>query len=84
MNAIGAIIIGPILIILGICIYKGKLLWLLIDYKIRFKDEPDKEYKRKVYRQYGIIFMSIGAIILIAGLVLFSMGISSTKTNFLY
>ena len=84
MDTIPAIIIGPILITYGLFVYKGKLLWLLKNYKIRFKDEPDEKYKKSIYIPYGIIFIIIGTIILIVGLILFSKGISTTKTGFLY
>jgi hypothetical protein len=61
------IITGPIIILYGIFIYNGKLLWFLISYKIRFKDEPDKDYKKKIYRPYGIIFILIGTVTLVIG-----------------
>ena len=84
MDVIAVIIIGPILVAYGILVFNGKLLWFLASYKYRFKDETDENYKKKVYRTYGIIFMIIGIVTLIVGLILFSKGIISTKKGFLY
>ena len=84
MDSLPAIILGIILIIYGIFVFNGKLLWFLAAYTFRFKDEPKNNSKKKVYRTYAVIFIIIGIIVLIVGLILFSRGIISTKNNYLY
>jgi hypothetical protein len=84
MDTIPAIIIGLIIIIYGIFVFNGKLLWFLTSYKMRFKNEPDEKYKKKIYKLYGVIFIIIGTIILIIGSILLYKGIITTKNNNLY
>jgi uncharacterized membrane protein len=84
MDTIPAIIISFIIILIGIFVYNGKMLWLLTTYKERFKGETDENNKKKIYRTYGIIFIIIGMVILIIGCILFYKGIITTKNNILY
>jgi ABC-type phosphate transport system permease subunit len=84
MDTFPAIIIGLIIIIHGVFVYNGKMLWFLTTYKMRFKDETDKKYKKKIYRTYGIMLTIIGTVILIIGCILFYKGINTTKNNYLY
>jgi hypothetical protein len=84
MDTIPAIIFGIIFIVYGIFVFNGKLLWFLTTYKLRFKDEPDKNCKKKSYRIYGLIFIITGILILIVGSIFFLKGIISTKTNYLH
>ena len=84
MDIFVGLIIGPLLIIYGYFVYNGKLLWFLINYKIRFKDETDEKHKRKVYRIYGLIFIIIGIIVFLICCVFYINGISVPKDNNLY
>ncbi|MDR2632059.1 MAG: DUF3784 domain-containing protein [Treponema sp.] len=84
MDTFPAIIIGLIIIIYGVFVYNGKMLWFLITYKTRFKEETDEKYKKKIYRTYGIIFIIIGIVVLVIGSILFYKGIITTKNNYLY
>ena len=84
MDTFPAIIIGFILIIYGIFVYNGKMLWLLITYKTRFKEATNEENKKKDYKTYGIIFIIIGTVALVIGCILFLKGIITTKNNCLY
>jgi hypothetical protein len=85
MDTFPAIIIGLIIIIYGVFVYNGKMLWFLITYKTRFKEEADEKYKKKIYRTYGIIFIIIGIVVLVIGSILFYKGIIiTTKNNYLY
>lgn len=65
MDTFPAIIIGSLIIIYGVFVYNEKMLWLLITYKTRFKDETDEKYKKKVYKTYGIILIIIGTVLLV-------------------
>ena len=84
MDTFPAIIIGFILIIYGIFVYNGKMLWLLITYNTRFKEATNEENKKKDYKTYGIIFIIIGTVVLVIGCILFLKGIITTKNNYLY
>jgi ABC-type phosphate transport system permease subunit len=84
MDTIPAIIISFILILYGIFVFNGKMLWFLTTYKERFKEETDEKNKKKIYRTYGIIFIIIGTIILVISSILFYRGIITTKNNYLY
>jgi hypothetical protein len=84
MDTFPAIIIGLILIIYGVFVYNGKMLWFLITYKTRFKEETNEEYKKKIYKTYGKIFMIIGTVVLVIGCILLFKGIITTKNNYLY
>ena len=63
MDSLPAIIIGPVIILYGIFVYNGKMLWFLTAYKTRFKDETDENNKKKIYKTYGIIFIRNSSII---------------------
>jgi hypothetical protein len=78
-----AIIICSLIIIYGIFVFNGKLLWFLKDYKIRFKDENDKNKLIKSYKNYGIIIISIGLLLSIICIFQYIMGID-TFINKLY
>ncbi|MDR2798014.1 MAG: DUF3784 domain-containing protein [Treponema sp.] len=65
MDTFPAIIIGSLIIIYGVFVYNEKMLWLLITYKTRFKDETDEKHKKKVYKTYGIILIIIGTVLLV-------------------
>ena len=68
----------------GIFVYNGKMLWLLTMYKAKFKGETDENYKKKIYKTYGIVFVIIGIIILVISFMLYINGIETTKNNNLY
>jgi ABC-type phosphate transport system permease subunit len=76
MDTIPAIIIGLIIVVYGVFVYCGKLLWFLTSYKTKFKGETNENYKRKTYRTYGILFLIIGTVVLITGGIVFFKGIT--------
>ncbi|MDR2660071.1 MAG: DUF3784 domain-containing protein [Spirochaetaceae bacterium] len=84
MDTFPAIIIGIIIIIYGIFVYNGKLLWFLTTYKNRLKNETNEKYKKKIYRIYGIILIIIGIAALTIACILLYNGIVNTKNNYLY
>jgi amino acid transporter len=74
-----AIIICVLLMIYGIFVFNGKLLWFLKDYNIRFKDEVDEKKREKTYRKYGIIIVSISILLSIICFYQYFMGIDTIK-----
>jgi uncharacterized protein YutD len=52
MDTLAGIIIGPIIIVYGIFVYKGKMLWFLTSYKERFKDENYKKKYTELMEKY--------------------------------
>jgi hypothetical protein len=84
MDTLPAITIGLVIMIYGVFVCNGEMLWLLITYKIRFKKETDEKYKKKIYGTYGIILIIIGTVVLVIGSVLFYKGIVTTKNNYSY
>jgi hypothetical protein len=81
MDTLPAIIVGLMIIVYGIFVYNGKLLWFLTTYKTRFKNENDT---KKTYMLYGIIIIIIGTAALVIGGILLYKGIITTKDNYLY
>jgi hypothetical protein len=75
-----AIIISSLMIIYGIFVFNGKLLWLLKDCKARFDNENDKDYK-KSYRTYGKIIITVGLIISIICIFQYVSGIDTIKNK---
>jgi hypothetical protein len=84
MDTLAGVIIGPVLIAYGLFVYHGKMLWFLTYNKERFKDESDESRRKQAYRIYGIIFVAIGIIISMVGVILYIKGIETTKSSYLY
>ena len=78
---LSAIIISVMIIIYGIFVFNGKLLWFLKDYNIRFKDEKNQNKKKKTYEIYGLIILAIGIILSIICSYQYLMGIDTIKNQ---
>jgi hypothetical protein len=84
MDTIPAMIIGVILVVYGLFVHKGKMLWFLKLNSHRLRDETGKKYKSRIYKTYGMLFIIIGLMLLVIGCILYSKGIVTTKNNNLY
>jgi hypothetical protein len=79
VDTLPALIIGSLITIYGYLVYNGKMLWILITYKERFKEETNGKHKKRIYRTYGILLIIIGMAVLAIGSILFYKGIITTK-----
>jgi hypothetical protein len=84
MDTVPAIVVGLVLILYGLCVYKGKRLGLLTAYFSRFKYETDENNKKKAYKTYCVVFIIMGMIIVIIACLFYFKGIDTTKSNNLY